>query len=171
MPILNAPFNGPQQRGSLLSRLLRKFWWLGLLLALAALGMWSSDSVTLQGERTIYTANCSNGAWQGDVCSGALVAGDRYRFRALKTHREVFFWTVGNAADPTGKLLKCDVVDGRNWDCPPNAAGPTPITLSLKHGKPMKDATGKTRVVHPVSKLTWFLLGFGITWSNTATAP
>ena len=41
--------------------------------------------------------------WQGERCSGRLVAGDRYRYRALKPHGEVIFWTVGTK-DKSGKF-------------------------------------------------------------------
>ena len=43
----------------------------------------------MQGERTVYTVDCTNGAWQGDHCSGQVAAGMRYRYRALKGHGEV----------------------------------------------------------------------------------
>ena len=41
---------------------------------LLALGLWASDRITMQGERTIFTVNCDNGSWQGDRCNGKLVA-------------------------------------------------------------------------------------------------
>jgi len=46
---------------------------------LVALGFaaWASDFVTMQGERTVYTVDCTNGAWQGDHCSGQVAAGTR----------------------------------------------------------------------------------------------
>ena len=43
----------------------------------------------MQGERTIYTVECQAGSWNGDRCSGQLVAGPRYRYRALPPHSEV----------------------------------------------------------------------------------
>ena len=33
--------------------------------------LWGSDRITMQGERTIYTADCERGTWNGDTCSGA----------------------------------------------------------------------------------------------------
>ena len=64
------------------------------LLVVAGL-VWASDWITMQNERTIYTVDCSGGAWQGRRCSGRLKAGDRYRFRALRARGEVLFWVVG----------------------------------------------------------------------------
>jgi hypothetical protein len=61
---------------------------------------WASDFITMQGERTIYTVECRDGAWAGDRCSGSLVAGQRYRYRALPPHKEVIFWTVGHRRSP-----------------------------------------------------------------------
>ncbi|HEX7441836.1 MAG TPA: hypothetical protein VF319_17250, partial [Caldimonas sp.] len=77
---------------------------------------WASDFVTMQGERTIYTVDCKNGVWQGDRCGGQVVAGTRYRFRALKPHGEVIFWMVGSK-EPSGKFNECTIQDGRNWVC------------------------------------------------------
>jgi hypothetical protein len=59
--------------------------WLFVIATLAVLAAmaWASDTVTLQGERTIYTVECRQGGWQGQHCSGRLAAGDRFRFRAL----------------------------------------------------------------------------------------
>jgi len=133
--------------------------------------IWAADFITLQGERTVYTANCDNGTWEGNRCTGSLSAGGRFRFRALKAHSEVFFWNVGVASDPTGKFTGCEVTDGRNWTCQPNADGARSITLQMRHGKPVPDTTGKTRASHPVSKLTWTLLRYGAYRGNTATPP
>ena len=92
--------------------------WAFVILILAALGFaaWASDFVTMQGERTVYTVDCSNGSWQANHCAGKLVAGNRYRYRALKPHSEVIFWTVG-AKEPSGKFGECTIQDGRNWRC------------------------------------------------------
>ena len=105
------------------------------MLVLVALGFaaWASDFVTLQGERTIYTVDCDGGAWQGDHCSGQVAAGARYRYRALKPHGEVIFWTVGTS-EPSGKFGECTIQDGRNWVCKvcPDAA--RSITLQMAQG-------------------------------------
>lgn len=72
-----------------------------VLFCAVAFSAWSTDGMTLQGERTIYTAGCQQGGWQGSECSGQLAASQRYRFRALKAHSEVLFWTTG-AGGPSG---------------------------------------------------------------------
>jgi hypothetical protein len=109
--------------------------WLFVLAALAVVGniVWLSDKVTLQGERTIYTVDCRDGAWQELRCTGRLVAAERFRFRALKPHREVVFWTVG-ATEPSGKFTDCDIEDGRNWVCRPTADAARTITLKMSQG-------------------------------------
>lgn len=142
-----------------------------LVLAVAGLSVWAADIVNLQGERTIYTAGCVNGKWEGDQCTGKLVAAERFRFRALKAHNEVFFWNVGVASDPTGKFSQCVIDNGRNWSCKPNVDGPKAITLQLVKGKPVRDTTGNTRPCHPVSKWTWTLLDLGVYWSSVAPPP
>jgi hypothetical protein len=150
--------------------LIKKFLLPGIALALFAGFFWASDTVTLQGERTVYTAGCVDGTWEGDRCIGKLVAGERFRFRALKAHGEVFFWNVGVASDPTGKFTQCVISDGRNWACQPIVAGPTAITLAMQHGKPVRDRTGKTRPAHPVSKWTWTLLNLGVPLGDSVSS-
>ena len=88
--------------------------WIFIVIVVAGLcGVaWANDFVSLQGERTIYTAQCEQGSWNGKHCSGRLAAGPRYRFRALKAHREVIFWTVAVASEPSGKLTDCTIRDG-----------------------------------------------------------
>lgn len=157
-----------RKRGWCVTRL----WMILLPIAVAAgLWVWAADIVNLQGERTIYTAGCVNGKWEGDQCSGKLVAAERFRFRALKAHSEVFFWNVGVASDPSGKFSQCVIANGRNWVCKPNADGPKSITLELARGKPVRDTTGQTRPCHPVSKWTWTLLDYGLYWGQTAPGP
>jgi hypothetical protein len=79
-----------------------KFRWVATpVFLLLVFFIWSSDRVTLQGERTIYTVNCVNGTWDGHRCNGLLTTGPRFRYRALKAHGEVLFW-VGR----TGAVFK-----------------------------------------------------------------
>lgn len=130
----------------------------GLLLALF---MWAGDRVTLQGERTIYTVICVNGAWAGNSCSGQIGAGPRYRYRALKARGEVLFWVVG-AQEPSSKLVGCTIEDGRNWICPESADASKSITLTLTHGKPLRNSAGPTLPFHAVSKLSWKMLDAGL---------
>jgi hypothetical protein len=143
--------------------------WSLVVLVLAVLGgfAWAADFVTLQGERTVYTANCEQGSWQGTRCSGTLVAGERHRFRALKAHGEVLFWTVGSK-EPSGKFNDCDVKDGRNWTCKASPELPRAIAREMALGKPVPDPAGLTRPFHPVSKWRWMLLRYGIALGHEA---
>ncbi len=143
--------------------------WLFVLVALAVifLTLWSTDKITLQGERTIYTVDCRDGAWQGLHCTGRLVATERFRFRALRPHREVVFWTVG-ANEPSGKFTDCDIEDGRNWVCKPNADTARTITLQMSKGNAIPDSTGRARAFHAVDKVQWFLLQWGLPVGNDA---
>lgn len=137
--------------------------WAGVIVLLAALAYaaWASDFVTLQGERTIYTVDCRGGQWQGDVCSGKLVAAERYRYRALKAHQEVIFWQVG-ARDRSGRFDHCDIRDGRNWVCPPGDDAARSITLAMAGGVPVPGPTSVTRPFRAVSKWHWILLRRGL---------
>lgn len=138
--------------------------WVIVAVLLAALGFagWASDFVTMQGERTVYTVDCVGGAWQGDRCAGRLAAGIRYRYRALKPHGEVIFWTVGTK-EPSGKFEDCKIQDGRNWVCKvcPDAA--RSITLHMAQGSPVPDTPEVTRPFRSVSKWRWLLLQRGFT--------
>ena len=134
------------------------------LIALAALSLfiWGSDSITLQGERTVYTVECLDGKWSDHHCTGNLIAGSRYRYRALRAHSEVFFWIAGSS-EPSGKMSGCVVHDGRNWECPATTAdAQKSVTLAMAHGKPIRNAAWPTRPLHPVSKWTWLLLDAGL---------
>jgi hypothetical protein len=141
----------------------------GLLAAILLLAFiaWAVDFVTLEGERTVYTVDCAEGAWSGNRCTGSLVVGDRYRFRALRAHREVLFWTVGSA-EPAGKLTGCDVTNGRNWICPPGGDGVRSITLRMERGRPSLDKSAPGRHIHPVPKLRWLLMRMGVGWGSSA---
>jgi len=146
--------------------------WIFIVIVVAGLcGVaWANDFVSLQGERTIYTAQCEQGSWNGKHCSGRLAAGPRYRFRALKAHREVIFWTVGVASEPSGKLTDCTIRDGRNWSCKLNAGTPRAITREMVMGSPVPDAASSMRTFHPVSKSHWMLLRYGVAPSSDADA-
>lgn len=140
-----------------------------MFLLLAALGFaaWASDFVTMQGERTIYTVDCAKGVWQGDRCTGQVVAGMRYRYRALKPHGEVIFWTVGTR-EPSGKFSECTIQDGRNWACKTCADAARSITLQMSQGMPVAaapvaSAPAMTRPFRAVSKWRWLLLQRGFT--------
>ena len=131
-----------------------------LFAAVFALFVWAIDFVTLQGERTIYTAQCRGGNWVDGRCTGNLAARERYRFRALKAKGEVVFWIAGSA-EPSGKLTPCIIEDGRNWSCKPGADASKSITLQMKRGEAVPDAFGDTPLFHAVPKWKWFLLRYG----------
>ncbi|HWK84976.1 MAG TPA: hypothetical protein VNS61_14690 [Caldimonas sp.] len=137
--------------------------WAFVILVLAGLvfAAWASDFVTMQGERTIYTVECSDGAWKDDRCSGKLVAGNRYRYRALKPHHEVIFWTVGSK-EPSGKFDECTITDGRNWVCKPGRDATRSITLEMAEGAPVPGPPDVTRPFRAVSKWRWILLDRGL---------
>ena len=144
-----------------------------ILLVVLGFAAWASDFVTMQGERTIYTVECRNGAWNGDDCGGKLVAGHRYRYRALKPHNEVVFWTVGTS-EPSGKFSECAIQDGRNWVCKANEDAKRSITLVMANGVPASRDDAVTRPFRAVSKWRWLLLEGGMARDATvhhASAP
>jgi hypothetical protein len=130
---------------------------------------WADDVITLQGERTVYTAGCQQGVWMGQRCTGQLVAAERYRFRALKARREVLFWTVG-IDEPSGRFTDCQIQDGRNWRCNPTADAARTVTREMVRGRPAADASGLARPLHPVAKWRWWLLQWGISLGDEANA-
>jgi hypothetical protein len=144
--------------------------WALVIAILAALGFaaWASDFVTMQGERTIYTVTCAGGEWQDDRCTGEVKAGPRYRYRALKPHGEVIFWTVGTN-EPSGKFPECSIQDGRNWVCKTCPDAARSITLQMSQGTPVTGVP-TTKPFRAVSKWRWLLLQRGIT-RNRAVAP
>lgn len=139
-----------------------------LTIVLLGLLAWITDGITLEGERTIYTAKCQDGNWQGNRCTGKLAAGDRYRFRALKAHSEVVFWTAGAAAEPSGKYTDCTIKDGRNWKCKPNVDLARTVTSEMARGCPVADSTGQALPYHQISKFRWMTLTLGIPTGNEA---
>lgn len=152
--------------------MLRKKTLIGVFFLILAAAIWSTDSVTLQNERTIYTADCIKGVWQSNKCSGEMLAGSRYRYRALKARSEVIFWIAGSN-EPSRKLVNCKISDGRNWSCPilNNDAGNS-VTLGMKHGVAVSNPEWPTRPLHPVSKMFWYMLNMGLRLSHTDnTAP
>jgi hypothetical protein len=94
--------------------------------------IWTSDQVTLEGERTIYSVNCADGTWSGLRCTGRLVPGDRYRFRASRTRNEVVFWIAGST-EPSGIHRDCTVRDRGNWTCNTKAGDQQSVTNEMAH--------------------------------------
>lgn len=148
----------PVEAGGLHWRLRAGLWWLA---ALALVGLcawvWLNDQITMQGERTIYTAQCEGGEWTGSRCTGTLRPGERYRFRALKNRREVLFWVLG-ASSPSAKFTNCSIQDGRNWKCVPAPDTPRTIIREIASGEPVADDTPFGLPFHGISKWKWYLL-------------
>ena len=123
--------------------------------------LWGSETITFQGERTVYTANCKDGARDEERCTGRIAAGDRYRYRALQGHNEVLFWIAGSK-ETSGKFVPCDIVDGRNWKCDATDDIAQTVTLEMIRGHAMPDPAGQARPFHAVSKWTWMMLESGL---------
>jgi hypothetical protein len=115
----------------------------------------------------VYTVNCIKGAWEGNRCSGELAAATRYRYRALKNRGEVLFWELGSP-EPSTKLSKCMIQDGRNWTCPLSPEAAKSITLALVRGQPVHDPAWPTRPFYSVSKLSWTLIDLGLKFTQSA---
>lgn len=142
---------------------------LGAMLVVLALYAWAVDFITLEGEYTVYTADCMGGTWVGKRCSGSMRAGDRFKFHAVKAHRQVQFWKA-NAAEPAGVLSDCEILSDRNWSCPAsdNANAARTITLQMAQGRPTVDPRRRTRPFHSVPKLHWLLMQAGLGWGDEA---
>jgi hypothetical protein len=121
--------------------------------------MWAIDFITLEGEWTLYGAQCTQGKWlDAERCSGKLEAGERHRFRALKKKGEVVFWTVGSP-EPSGKLAPCVIQSRSDWKCEAGGDGARALTLELHRGEAVPQ-TG-VEVFHALPKWKWFLLKYG----------
>ena len=123
--------------------------------------IWASGKITLHGQRTIYCVQCRDGAWEGWRCTGALVAGDRYRFLASRSRQEVIFWVVGSN-QPSAKYRSCVVKDRDNWKCNPNPDEPVAFINELVHGRPDSSGATPTAPVHAVRKWKWWLICSGL---------
>jgi hypothetical protein len=132
-------------------------WIASLALLCLVFFIWTTDKISIQGERTIYTVDCLNGTWNGNQCGGLLAAGPRFRYRALKAHAEVLFWILGEQ-EPSGKLTGCEIQDGRNWSCPVSADAAKSLTLTLSGGEAVHDSAWPTRPFHATSKVHWWFL-------------
>lgn len=138
-----------------------------VVIALLCAIAWLTDFFTLQGEETVYTAKCEGGSWRGRTCSGKLVSGDLFRFRALKARKEVLFWKVGETG-AAAKLANCEVQSGRNWHCNSLASPANTITFEMVHGKPTCQPHSKVVEAHPISKARWYLSHLNIPTGSDA---
>ena len=129
--------------------------------AVAAIGFmfWVSDTITPQGQRTVFTAECE-GPWQGHRCRGKLVPGRRYVFQALKSKGQVLFWTV-ESSGPRGSFADCLILDGRDWSCKPNEEAKLTIAHEIEKGLPVPDAS-RSIAFHQIPKWKWLLLRFNL---------
>lgn len=138
-----------------------------LVVVLVVLVGWLHDFVTLGGAgRVVYTAECVGGSWQGTTCTGHLVAGARNRFKTLKNHGEVLYWTVGSP-QPSGKLGDCVIADAKDWSCKQAPAQPPAVTMAMKNGRPVA-VPGQALNHHCVEKWKWLLLQRGLDWFHEA---
>ena len=139
---------------------------IGLAVIVVGVFIWAGDKITLQGERTIHTVECLDGNWEGWRCTGVMVAGDRYRFRASRSRQEVIFWIVGST-QPFGKHTNCVVKDRDNWKCNASPGQPIALTHALINGRPDSDGA-EPLSIRAVRKWKWWLLRSGIHIFSTA---
>ncbi len=133
-----------------------------LVASLVACFIWLSDRVTLQGERTIYTVKCEHGEWAGERCTGVLVPGERYAFRASASRNEVFHWIRGTSA-PSGMFGECTVKDRDNWTCKIPTGPSTTATCAMVKGIPTPGCRDVAVPFHDVPKWKWWAMRAGIT--------
>ena len=131
--------------------------------AVLVLGLlvWASDTITLQGERTIYTVNCEHGVWKDLGCTGKMVAGDRYRYRASTSRHEVIFWVAGSPK-PSGRYTDCDVRNRGNWSCNATLDAAPSITHQMANDRATHGPDGLTVAFHALPKWKWWLLNSGL---------
>ena len=142
-------------------RLHRALWlWTAALCLAGVLAIWLSGAITLQGQWTLYTARCSSGQWDGDRCTGRLVAAERWHFDAKKAIGEVDYKTLGRESR-NGRLSQCLIEDGRDWACEQVASGTPPITNRLVRGSPV-GRLNTTDGVRPVPKWRWLALSASV---------
>jgi hypothetical protein len=152
--------------GSHMNRLLVSSIALAVIAVLSLVG-WLNDFVTLHGARTVYTVECVRGQWRGPLCTGTIVAGSRYRFRAQKVRGEVLFWIAGST-EPSGKLTHCAIENAKNWACRPSADSLRTITYAMQYGHPVVEPASGARLYHSVPKWKWFLLDEGYAYFDEA---
>src|SRR5512138_1166253 len=137
------------------------------LLFLAAVA-WLTDFFSLQGERTVYTADCVGGAWVGDRCSGSVHPGDRYRFRAFKDRREVTVKRLSSREDER-TMTNCNVVSGRDWSCSGDGQSMKSIVLTMAHGEAVAEPAQSSKSTRCVSKFRWLALSAAARRSDTTS--
>jgi len=132
-----------------------------LILVVFGVLIWLSDRVTLQGERTVFTVKCEHGAWQGSHCTGKLVPGERYAFRASPRRHEVIYWIRGSQT-PSGTYTDCTVLDRDNWSCNVRSDRQVTIAYQMVNGRPTQGGHGLALPFHDVAKWKWWLMKLGL---------
>lgn len=132
-----------------------------LFVAIVVVALWASDRITLQGERTIFTVKCEGGSWQGRHCTGNMLPGEQYAFRASHKRNEVIYWVRFSNA-PSGKFTDCMVKDRDNWSCNVQLDQKPALTFEMVKGKPTRGGEGISMPFHNVAKWKWWLLDAGI---------
>lgn len=160
--VLHAGHRSPEDSERSHRRIIRRVW---LGFAVVGLGLavmvWGADAISFEDERTLYTADCVEGAWVDGRCTGRLKAADRIRFHASKSRSEVVFWKVG-APQSVERLAPCRIEDGRNWSCAPVGETPPRVPLALVQGHVPPDPGGRSAPYHVVKKWRWWLLRVGL---------
>jgi hypothetical protein len=133
-----------------------------LFAALVAIPLWASDRITLQGERTIFTARCVQGTWQVAHCTGHLAPGERHAFRASVRRHEVIYW-IRDSNAPSGKYSDCTVVDRDNWSCNVEVNQQPSIAYEMVKGRPTRAAVEGILPYRAVAKWKWWLMNAGLT--------
>ena len=133
---------------------MRKWLLITLAIILLAFNLWASDFIMLQGERTVYTAECYAGIWNGEHCNGQLVSGKRYHFRALTGLLEVPFW-IGSEIEPATTLKGCVVRDGSNWYCSATTNATFFVPYEMVRGKLI---IRTAPLQHQISKIQWLII-------------
>jgi hypothetical protein len=137
---------------------------IGVLLALGLAALvWSSDQITLQGERTIYAVACERGTWSGNRCDTALAPAERHAFRASRTRQEVLYWIRGSK-QPIKRYADCEVENRDNWTCRVHADQRPPPLDGLINGRPASTPADPTTGVrlHAVPKWKWYAMRLGL---------
>ena len=133
---------------------------LSILVVLGVI-IWGSDRITLQGERTIYTVDCADGAWEGNRCTGTLTAGPRYAFRASPRRHEVIYW-IRDSTAPSGKYSDCTVKNRDNWSCNVQVDQPPAVAYEMRDGRPTRGGVGLSMSFHDVPKWKWWAISSGL---------
>jgi hypothetical protein len=123
--------------------------------------VWSTDRITFQGERTVYTVTCERDMWEGSRCASKLGAGARYTFRASRSRQEVLYWVVGSKT-PSGKYANCQVENRGNWTCMVGTEQPRTITVEMKDDRPTHVGDGVTPQLRAVPKWKWWAIFYGV---------